>query len=130
MKDLCSKDFFIASFDFLFLHIRDHSNFCIMYAIIKTEKKTKSHVCIGSIFGMDVGGTLSKLLYFENKPQSQKRSISDITDSQPISTPSGVGLGRSAGARSKSSMSTNTEFRTRSQMGLMMKSKSLQANTF
>ncbi len=37
--------------------------------------------CIGSIFGLDVGGTLSKLLYFEEKPQaSARRSSSDITE--------------------------------------------------
>jgi len=37
----------------------------------------KSDTCIGSIFGLDVGGTLSKLLYFEEKqqdsPQAQQR---------------------------------------------------------
>lgn len=31
---------------------------------IKAEKET----CIGSIFGLDVGGTLAKLVYFEKKP--------------------------------------------------------------
>mmetsp|Transcript_24977 Transcript_24977/g.61480 ORF Transcript_24977/g.61480 Transcript_24977/m.61480 type:complete len:695 (+) Transcript_24977:150-2234(+) len=32
--------------------------------VAKTDKET----CIGSIFGLDVGGTLAKLVYFEKKP--------------------------------------------------------------
>lgn len=37
----------------------------------------KNNTCIGSIFGFDVGGTLSKLLYFEEKPEEpiKKHSI-------------------------------------------------------
>jgi len=32
------------------------------------EAKTDKETCIGGIFGMDVGGTLAKLVYFEKKP--------------------------------------------------------------
>ena len=32
------------------------------------KEEQKNDTCIGSIFGLDVGGTLSKLLYFEEKP--------------------------------------------------------------
>jgi len=31
----------------------------------------KSDVCIGSIFGLDIGGTLSKLVYFQRTPQDK-----------------------------------------------------------
>ena len=33
-----------------------------------TTPASKKQTCIGSIFGLDVGGTLSKLVYFEQKP--------------------------------------------------------------
>ena len=33
-------------------------------------KKDEKQLCIGSIFGLDVGGTLAKLVYFEKKPLS------------------------------------------------------------
>ena len=32
----------------------------------------KTEMCIGSYIGLDVGGTLSKLLYFEEKPEQEK----------------------------------------------------------
>lgn len=42
-------------------------------------KKDEKQLCIGSIFGLDVGGTLAKLVYFEKKPLShdplQARSL-------------------------------------------------------
>ncbi|CAJ1949795.1 unnamed protein product [Cylindrotheca closterium] len=34
----------------------------------KEVEKTEKETCIGSIFGLDVGGTLAKLVYFEKKP--------------------------------------------------------------
>ena len=34
---------------------------------VSTPSQVKSDLCIGSIFGMDVGGTLAKLVYFEQK---------------------------------------------------------------
>lgn len=37
---------------------------------IHENDEQKNDTCIGSIFGLDVGGTLSKLLYFEEKTQS------------------------------------------------------------
>ncbi len=45
------------------------------------DEETKSDTCIGSIFGLDCGGTLSKLLYFEHKPKHQRRSKSDLVES-------------------------------------------------
>ena len=33
-----------------------------------TKNEEKSELCIGSIFGLDVGGTLAKLVYFEQRP--------------------------------------------------------------
>ena len=33
-----------------------------------SDPSKKSGLCIGSIFGLDVGGTLAKLVYFEQKP--------------------------------------------------------------
>jgi len=33
----------------------------------KQKKKEEKQLCIGSIFGLDVGGTLAKLVYFEKK---------------------------------------------------------------
>lgn len=36
----------------------------------------KSGLCIGSIFGMDVGGTLAKLVYFEQRPDAETSSSS------------------------------------------------------
>ena len=39
----------------------------------------KKDLCIGSIFGLDVGGTLSKLVYFEKKKQSESE-VSDLTE--------------------------------------------------
>mmetsp|Transcript_11782 Transcript_11782/g.22047 ORF Transcript_11782/g.22047 Transcript_11782/m.22047 type:complete len:781 (+) Transcript_11782:107-2449(+) len=43
---------------------------------IEEEKE----ICIGSIFGLDVGGTLSKLVYFE-----KKRNVSTTVSRSPIS---------------------------------------------
>lgn len=36
-----------------------------------TNKKEKSDLCIGDIFGLDVGGTLAKLVYFERRDLSK-----------------------------------------------------------
>ncbi len=42
----------------------------------------KNNTCIGSIFGFDVGGTLSKLLYFEEKPEEPIKKHSIHTSNQ------------------------------------------------
>jgi pantothenate kinase len=42
----------------------------------EAASKVKSDLCIGSIFGLDVGGTLAKLVYFE-----QKTAVSSTTES-------------------------------------------------
>jgi type II pantothenate kinase len=43
--------------------------------------KEKAEICIGSIFGLDVGGTLSKLVYFEKKRDVNKADVWDRTSS-------------------------------------------------
>jgi len=43
--------------------------------------KEKEEICIGSIFGLDVGGTLSKLVYFEKKRDVNKADVWDRTSS-------------------------------------------------
>lgn len=37
------------------------------------ERQTEREICIGSIFGLDVGGTLSKLVYFEKRRRDNTR---------------------------------------------------------
>ena len=49
------------------------------------NEETKSDTCIGSIFGLDCGGTLSKFLYFEHKPKHQRRAKSDAIESSTSS---------------------------------------------
>jgi len=48
----------------------------------------KSGTCIGSIFGLDVGGTLSKLVYFQRTPQEkdQQNDCTDYNDETPFKT--------------------------------------------
>ena len=40
-------------------------------------KEEKKEICIGSIFGLDVGGTLSKLVYFEQKQETNSDNEDD-----------------------------------------------------
>ena len=42
----------------------------------------KNSTCIGAIFGLDVGGTLSKLLYFEKMPQCDLRRQSNENENE------------------------------------------------
>ena len=52
-------------------------------------KKDEKQLCIGSIFGLDVGGTLAKLVYFEKKAQNhdplQTRSLREKQYLQAVS---------------------------------------------
>lgn len=43
-----------------------------------TDDDLKSSLCIGSIFGLDVGGTLAKLCYFEKSSNSSTSPSSDL----------------------------------------------------
>ncbi len=49
------------------------------YTASSTE--TKAEICIGSIFGLDVGGTLSKLVYFETKKEGKINNESNRRES-------------------------------------------------
>ena len=55
-----------VSVSFLYTHVGDESD-----TSVSAEEKTGP--CIGEIFGMDVGGTLTKLVYFEQQIEEVKR---------------------------------------------------------
>jgi hypothetical protein len=55
-----------------FLNISDNSD----EVEASTKSKDKTGPCIGAIFGLDVGGTLTKLVYFEEQIQEYKRTES------------------------------------------------------
>ena len=42
------------------------------------SKEETKDICIGSIFGLDVGGTLSKLVYFEKKRDTGRRDRNEL----------------------------------------------------
>ena len=62
----------------------------------------QKQTCIGSIFGLDVGGTLSKLVYFEQKPR----------DYDPLASPRERHYAMAASAQAVALAATTTAGRT------------------
>jgi type II pantothenate kinase len=48
------------------------------------ERQNEREICIGSIFGLDVGGTLSKLVYFEKKKNFMRKNKLRRHSSSPM----------------------------------------------
>ena len=64
--------------------------------------------CIGSIFGMDIGGTLAKLVYFEQKPEDYDLVVNTSQDHQDTKAASVKAMLHSHSSSSSSNISVTS----------------------